>query len=356
MSGQTETDASGASGDGGPAEDTMRGRAGASRAKLWVLMEASRWVVSGVLLAGVFVALVAIGVYDPSPLQQAVASSDPVETLFQAYVTAIITGVTLVVTLNQLVLSQELGPVGDQRGRMEGAMEFREEVEDAIDVPAAPPEPAAFLRGLVEQIRAAADDLAVAVESGHDPELTRRVEEYADGLTENAQQVSGELDGAEFGTFDMLSAVLNFNYSWKIYEGRRIRNEHADALSAAADDAFGELETVLQHFGPAREHFKTLYFQWELVNLSRAMLYSALPALIVASSMIVYYDAQALPGATLGISNDILAASFGTTLALVPFVLLLSYVLRIATVAKRTLSIGPFVLRSATRREEYDWE
>jgi hypothetical protein len=36
--------------------------------------------------------------------------------------------------------------------------------------------------------------------------------------------------------------------------------------------------------------------------------------------------------------------------------LLFAYVLRIATVAKRTLSIGPFILRPTDREESIDWE
>jgi hypothetical protein len=84
------------------------------------------------------------------------------------------------------------------------------------------------------------------------------------------------------------------------------------------------------------------------------MLYAALPALVVASAMVVYYDARALPGATLGISNDVLATSAAVTVASTPFVLLLSYILRIATVAKRTLAIGPFVLRGANRDGDSD--
>jgi hypothetical protein len=42
--------------------------------------------------------------------------------MFQGMTTATITGVTLVVTLSQLVFSQELGAVGDQRERMEGTI------------------------------------------------------------------------------------------------------------------------------------------------------------------------------------------------------------------------------------------
>ncbi|UPW02371.1 hypothetical protein M0R88_03430 [Halorussus gelatinilyticus] len=334
----------------------MRARADESSWKLWLLMEANRWVVASVLLVGVFVALVAIGVLDPSPLQRSVAQSDPTETLFQAFVTVIITGVTLVVTLNQLVLSQELGPVGDQRGRMEGAMEFRQDVEEVLDSPVSPPEPASFLQALIDETRSRANELADAVSDSRDEDLRDVVEDYVDALEENANEVSDQLDEAEFGSYDLLSAVLDFNYSWKIFVARRLHNEQGDALTDETEDAFDDLVEVLSFFGPAREHFKTLYFQWELVNLSRAMLYSAVPALVVAASMIIYYDAEALPGATLGISNDILVTSFATTVAIVPFMLLLSYILRIATVAKRTLSIGPFVLRGVDRSDELDFE
>ncbi|UPV76277.1 hypothetical protein M0R89_03210 [Halorussus limi] len=345
-------------GDGGDSQprDTMRERADESSWKLWVLMEANRWAVTGALLVGVFAALVVVGVLDPSPLQRSVAQSDPTETLFQAFVTAIITGVTLVVTLNQLVLSQELGPVGDQRDRMEGAMAFREDVEQTLDSPVSPPEPSAFLQALIDETCSRANDLADAVSDSDDPEFRAAVENYVDALEENANEVSDELDEAEFGSYDLLSAVLDFNYSWKIFVARRLHNEHGDALTDDAAAAFDDLEEVLGFFGPAREHFKTLYFQWELVDLSRAMLYSAVPALVVAASMIVYYDAKALPGATLGISNDILITSFAATVAVVPFMLLLSFILRIATVAKRTLSIGPFVLRNVDRSDELDFE
>jgi hypothetical protein len=339
----------------------MRERAEASTWKLWVLLEANRWVLTGALLAAVFAAMVVIGVLDPSPLQEAVATSDPVDTLFQAYVTAIVTGVTLVVTLNQLVLSQELGPVGNQRDQMEESLAFRRDVEDLLDEPASPAEPTTFLQALVEETCARAEALADAAADSPDAELRRRTRDYVDGLTENADAVTDRLDHAEFGTFDMLSAVLDFNYSWKLFQARRIRNEYAesatDEVDAAADDvvaAFDDIDEVLAFFGPAREHFKTLYFQWELVNLSRAMLYAALPALVVASAMVVYYDARALPGATLGISNDVLATSAAVTVASTPFVLLLSYILRIATVAKRTLAIGPFVLRGANRDGDSD--
>nr|WP_309221747.1 hypothetical protein [Halorussus sp. MSC15.2] len=352
----TERDATrtdGSSNDPQP-NDTMRERADESRVKLWLLLEANRWSVAGVLLAGLFLALVALGVLDPSPLQRSVAVSDPTETLFQAYVTAIVTGVTLVVTLNQLVLSQELGPVGDQRNRMQGAMEFREDVEDVLDAPVTPPEPSAFMKRLVEETRSRATALRDDVADSPDADLRDQTAEFVGELQTNADAVSDRLADAEFGSYDVLSAVLDFNYSWKIFRTRSLRNRHADSLTDDAEASFEDLEEVLRFFAPAREHFKTLYFQWELVDLSRGMLYSAVPALVVASSMIIYYDARAVPGATLGVSNDVLLTSLAVTVSAVPFMLLLSYILRIATVAKRTLAIGPFVLREVDQDDRLD--
>nr|WP_239642054.1 hypothetical protein [Natrinema versiforme] len=48
--------------------------------------------------------------------------------------------------------------------------------------------------------------------------------------------------------------------------------------------------------------------------------------------------------------------SASATLALVPFFLLAAYVLRIATISKRTGSLGPFILRRAERTDAIDWD
>ena len=337
--------------------DTMRRRVDKGRWKLWLLMDANRWLVAGLLLVGVFLALVALGVADPSPLENYIGpGDDPVDTTFQGFISAIITGVTLVVTINQLVLSQELGPLGDQRERMDGAIDFRADVETWLDDHTSPPDPASFLEAIIDGIQTYANELEDAVSDDRDEEFRDQVRNYVDSLTENARQVGEALDGAQFGTFDVLFVALNFNYSWKIYEARRLRNANADAIDEETGDALDDVIQVLEFFGPAREHFKTLYFQWELVNLSRAMLYLSVPAIIVTVAMIVYFDARAVPGSTLGISNDVLTVSLATTIALAPFLVLVSFILRIATVAKRTLAIGPFILRETTRSDDIDWE
>ena len=335
--------------------DTMRGRAGGSRWKLWVLLNADRRIVSGCVLALLFGSFVAISAVAPVPLRTVLEQSDPGETLFQALVTAIITGVTLVVTITQLVLSQELGAVGDQRERMEGAMEFRSDVADVLDAPVSPPEPAAFLRALVETTQARVADLASAV--GGSDEVGEQIHSYTGSLDRDADRVRELLGDAQFGTFEVLYAALDYDYSWKIYEARRLRSEFEGDLPTDAQEALDGVVEALALFGPAREHIKTLYFQWELTDLSRTVLYAAVPALVVAISGVLFLDASGtVTGTTLGVDNLVWVVSAATTVSLAPFVVLLAYVLRIATIAKRTLAIGPFVLRETDRTETISWD
>nr|WP_277555739.1 hypothetical protein [Halobaculum sp. YSMS11] len=326
----------------------MRERAGASRVKLWLLIDADRRLVAVGFLVAVFVLVFLAGILVPDAATL-LADGDPIETAFQPLLGGIITGVTLVLTLNQLVLSQELGAVGDQRERMEGATGFRRDVADELGRDVMPPEPAAFLRDLVVAAGQRADDVEEAL--ADDENLVDDAQRLVDSVRGNAETVGDSLDDAQFGTFDVVSAALNFNYSWKLYEARRLRADHD--LSDEQDDALSALADVLELFGPAREHFKTLYFQWELVDLSRSVLWAAVPSLAVAVGSVLYLSAL-VPGAPA--TGLYLAGPFvvsaALAVALLPFAILLSYVLRIATVTKRTLSIGPFTLRETTTRDD----
>jgi len=337
--------------------DTMRERAGRSAWLLYLLLDANRWVVAGILSAVLFLSLVAAGVAHPVPTQTLVTTGDPIETLFQALVTGIITAVTLVLTLSQLVLSQELGAAGDQRDRMAGAMEFRDDVADVLGTAISPAEPSAFLRSLVRATGEQARDIDDRLDhDALDAELTELLSTYLDSITGNADAVTEQLDGANFGEFDVLKAALNYNYSWKLYAGRRITESYADQLPDDLTTRLDRLNRTLELFGPAREHFKTLYFQWELSNLSRTLLYISIPALAVTISSLLFLNPADFAGVTLGVADSLYLVAAAVTISMLPFTLLLAYILRIVTVTKRTLSIGPFILRETDRSVDVDWD
>jgi hypothetical protein len=343
--------------DSGESSDTMRERAAGDTRLLWLLLDADRWVVTALLSAVLFCGILAAGFLHPTPVLTLLTRGDPVETLFQALITGSITAVTLVLTLNQLVLSQELGAVGDQRERMEMSMQFRADVADAADTPVSPAEPSALLRSLVrgtaERAEAAQN---AAAGTALDADLAALLSNYLGDVITNADGVTDQLEGGTFGEFEVVKAALNYNYSWKLYAGRRIREAYAEELTDEIDDALAELVELLELFGPAREHFKTLYFQWELSALSRTMLKVAIPALTVAITSLLFLDAQDFVGVTAGVPDVLWLLAVTTTASVLPFTVLISYVLRIVTITKRTLAIGPFILRETDRSVDVDWE
>lgn len=230
-------------------------------------------------------------------------------------------------------------------------MAFRDDAADHLADPTAPAEPSAFLRALVAAAADHAQSLADALgdDSVSVPGAARESgTALADSVTSNADHVIDALEGASFGSFAVVGAALDFEYSQKLYRARRLEAVHGDALPAAASGALRELTGTLRLFGPAREHFKTLYFQQELVGLSRAVLATAVPSLVVAVAMLTFFEPAAAPS-LLVFDGAVVAVCATTAVTLAPFVVLLAYVLRIATVTGRTLSIGPFVLRESDR-------
>lgn len=200
-----------------------------------------------------------------------------------------------------------------------------------------------------------AEKLRDSLSDTADEELEAEVEEFTDSLIENADRVSAGLDDARFGGFDVISSALNFNYSWKIFTGRRIYERYQDTLDESEVEALERLLHLLQLFGPAREHFKTLYFQWDLINLSRRIFVASIPALLVSSSMVLFFDDATYSVVIFDLETLVFVVATAATVSLVPFLILLAYVVRIATVTKHTLSIGPFILRETDDVTEVEW-
>ena len=120
---------------------------------------------------------------------------------------------------------------------------------------------------------------------------------------------------------------------------------------------FVDLIDILGFYGPAREHIKTLYFQWQLVDLSRGVLYLSIPALAVTSGLAMFLAPTSFPGTFLGIGNLVSGRLVGgMAIGALPFLFVTAFMLRLVTIIKRTLAIGPFILRSAGRSGNIEWE
>lgn len=325
------------------APSRLRRRTDVNERLFWLLLDANRWgLVVGLALV-VFGSFLLFGSLKQLPLQQMMTSSDMVETVFSGLVGAIITSTTLVVSINQLVLSQEIGSLGTQRERMDTTMDFYQNTDDLFGS-VTPADPATLITKVIETSERRANALRDAVADNDDGALRRRVDTYVADLEDNAETVYDDLEEADFGTFTVVSPALDFNYAKKMYDIRRLGERHEDALDEGERTAFREMLEAVTMFGPVREYVKVLYIQWALVKLSRAILYASIPALIVAGGMVVFVDPGTFPGTLFGVETMLWVVSAAFTVAVTPFLVFTAYVLRLATLAKQTLTVGPLIL------------
>jgi len=324
--------------------DRLRKRTDVNRAWFWLLLGANRWAVTAGLAAIVFGTFMGWGITKSTSLQATMQSSDMVETVFAGLVGAVITVTTLVVSINQLVLSQEIGSLGSQRSRMDVTMDVRTSTDELIGE-TTPADPAAFVDALIAESEMRAERLRASIDASEQSELAEAVDTYVEDLLENAEHARELLVDSDFGSFDVIQPALDFNYSRKMHDVRRLGREHEDELTEEQQAAFRELLVSLTMYGPVREYIKGLYIQWALVKLSRAILYATIVALTVAGGMVVFVDATTFTGRIFGVETILWVVSAAFAISTLPFLLFTSYILRLATLAKQTLTVEPLILR-----------
>ncbi|MDS0299707.1 hypothetical protein NDI76_13240 [Halogeometricum sp. S1BR25-6] len=330
-------------GDDLSTENTLRERTGVNEYLFWVLLGVDRRVIVGALALVVFVAFVGSGVLKPVSLRVTMERSDMVETLFSGLVGAIITSTTLVVSINQLVLSQEIGSLGTQRNRMDVTMDFYQNTDDLLGK-TTPSDPAVLLAEVIEVCVGRARALRDAVAGNDSDELRGKVETYVEDLEENADTAMSELEDSDFGTFNVVSPALDFNYARKMYDARRLGEQYEGEIGDDERSALRDVLEAVTMYGPIREYVKVLYLQWALVKLSRAILYASVPALVVAGAIVVFVDPNTFTGTILGLETILWVVSVGFTISVLPFLVFIAYVLRLATLAKQTLTVGSLIL------------
>ncbi|WP_336364243.1 hypothetical protein [Halalkalicoccus salilacus] len=335
--------------------DTMQERTGESGVKMWFLITANRWIVTGVLSLAMFGLVVLFNVVGPTNVQT-ILGPQVVGNVFGSVIIAVVTGVSLILAIAQLVLSEQMGPLGEKQDEMRDQIEFRDNVEKRIDDDVSPAAPSAFLRTLIGAVSSQARTFKDIVEDNdNDNDVdTYALVEYAESIIDHGETVGEELENTTFGSFEVIMPVLDYNYSWKIVAGRRLKAEYAGSITEEAEEALEELIGSLRFFAPAREYFKMIYFQWEINNIARGVLYASIPSLAIAAYMILAFDPHQVSGYTLALHNRYLFVGLVYTVSLLPFTVVLAYILRIVTVTQRTLALGPFILRETQRESEFD--
>lgn len=323
------------------------------RLKRWVLLDANRNTVAGAMLATTFAVIVLVGSYGPVPVRSFLVEGVSPGTILVELLKAIVSVVVIVLSINQLVLSPGLGPVGEQRERYEQSIDLRQEVEDHTGTRVSPESPALFLAVILDAIAEQATRIEETASDVGDPTFRARTNEFTTDVVGEAGEVSPLVASGRFGEFEVISAVLRFAISEKVRSLRDLRRVHEGALPDPVAEACDEMNDLLELFTIAREYLKTVYIREEYISLSEGLLYTGLPSILLTYLAAQLYMPTVFPGHVLGIEKQLLFVGGAVTIALTPFVLLVSYVFRLAAMSRSTLFVGPFdARRSETDHEE----
>jgi len=321
----------------------------------WTLYSGKRWLVALSLLAAVFVVFLGLALLRPVDMERIISETTTLRTLFAALLSGAILIVSVVSSISSIVLSEEITDVETEQERIDGTIEFHRRAETLADVESSPGQPAAFLEVLISTIHDQAKALGEVAVRSDNQEFADRVGSFVDEVLDETTASARSLDGATFGTFKVLSAGMNYDYSWQLTMTRRILNRYGDSLTDEERAVLEDLVDTLKFFGTGREYFQSLYYKREVAQLSRMLLYVSLPVIVLISYLMLALDANLLPYAQFGpLSSLSVFILFAYTVSLAPYVVLTAHVIRIAAITMQTLAAGPFTIRPDDHQDIVD--
>ncbi len=322
----------------------------------WVVIDGDRLAVAGTLLGGIFLllaSLLAVNLFPRAP-------GDPLYLLISAFLGGNLTLITVVIAINQLVFSRELGSPGDLEQRTRNAVDYRNQVQSVMDQPVSPVQPGSFLLVLHTNLDTRAQSLADTIdtdpttnESANDEpttnesanggaELSEELRTLVSALRRDVDAVTEALDtpAADEQIFGAIAATLGTTQAQQLYDLSRVETEYGTQLSDTQQALFESIREHLLHIDVARKYFRTVYITKELSFLSRILLLVGLPAQLFLAATLAVYDLatiEALPAAAIvGATLIAMVACFA------PLAILASFVLRLSWVAQRNATVMPF--------------
>jgi len=323
---------------------TGLGRSGENRVKRWLLFDGKREHVAFALLLAVFSVLLVLGGLWPIEYQELLAETTIVQTVFNTLLSGTILLVSIVVSVAAIGISQELTSLADQSDRVDTIIEFQEAIEDRGLVEVSPARPGQFMAVVLQSIKHRANELQELERQG-EANYRDEIDKLEADILENTDEVLTTLARVEAGSTDELLTGINYDSSWQLYHVRRILTKYGDDLDDAERDLLEEINRTLHKLMVSREYFKTLYYKLELSDLATTLLTVSLPIIVFISYVLLALGSGIFPDVTVyGYTPLTVFISFAYTIALAPYAVLTSYIIRAANVTKRTPEEGPFVL------------
>ncbi|MFB6102032.1 MAG: hypothetical protein ABEJ73_05650 [Haloplanus sp.] len=299
----------------------------------WLLLDGDRAVVAGAALLGGFL-VVGVAGHTVGHLLSLEAPHDQTTT---PLVSTLLSGnfllFSIVVSVNSLFVTQEVSALDREFGRIQSIVEYRRQLEDVLEVEHVPAEPAQFVRRLSAEILRLAQDIDDDLHAA-DVDLRADLDRYLSSLATETGEMNQQLVAAASNA-DLVIAMMDYNHDRQIHDLRQLRSAHSDALPARTNESVDDLLQLLQYFATARSYFKSLYIRQEFANLSRHLVFTSVVSVATTATFLHFLDAIPL--------THLLVTTI-EAVALAPFILVGSYVLRVAAVSRRTQAAGQFVV------------
>ncbi|UPV75711.1 hypothetical protein M0R89_06505 [Halorussus limi] len=306
-----------------------------SRIHELVFLSGNRLLLAGVLLVPFFGVVAALELYAGVTSQRLV----PLYYVLSGIIGGNFTLLTIVISINQLVISRQLSAPGELRTQIEDTIAYREASSELVEERVLPPTPAMFLSVLLGGVRDSIRDLE-AHRSDVDSDAADAIDEVLDPLKEQIRRSKLKLEAEDTTTFEALVVSLNTNYSNDIYHISRLQTEYGDELTSDVEDCLERLVTGLEQIDVARQYLKTVYIQAELPRLSRNLMYIGLPVIFTAMGLLEMFIST--PHPVLSASQLSALTLVFVTASAAPLAVLFAYVLRLSVVSERTAAITPF--------------
>ncbi|MFC6963146.1 hypothetical protein [Halocatena marina] len=304
-------------------------------AKKWVLIDGDRLIVASLFVIGSF--LVTYGLTTLGLITFRPASA--VSTMFgSGIVSGIFSLITITLTVNQMILSRVFGTINGLTDRIDGSLDFRHTVEDLAGKPGSPNQPDKFLVLIGETITERANAFENAL-SETDRNAENDIDEYLSDVRTYASNIES-VEGTE-DTLQIVSTLLGPAYAQNLTATDRLLRTDNVKFSEEARDELESILELIKSVAIARQFFKTIAIQQDLAQLSRLLAYIGVPVLLGTFLVTTMYTT--IPSTT--VAQPLLAevVSLGIAIVFIPVSILLSFILRAASVARYTVSVGPFV-------------
>ena len=298
------------------------------RVKKRILLSGHRYGIT----AGLLVIMTAV-VLIPDFTRFTIRNITPLFYISSALIGGNITLITVVVAINQVILSQELESPGSLRDEIERTAEFR---RDAIEESTVPIEPAEFLQQLLGQTREHAQSL-----EGLFPDST---EEYdnrlLDELPSLCEHVSDQLDDSSNKLSSVIVPLLDLNYAEYIQDCYELELNYEEEDHEELFAGLDALSSDLENLDIAEQYFTTAFMKEELATLSRVLVYIGVVA--VSLPIALLYQLATYHGASPPMPGLFSLTVVTVVVGLTPLAVLIAFILRVASVTQYMAAITPF--------------